>query len=382
MLPLVGKPLLFRALTVTLTLAFVFGVAEAFLRLTGTRIFEEEAGTLDPSGEPLGPLRYSTPRGLRLRPNARILVENQPTSGRDILIETNSLGFRDRELPASKTPDELRILAIGDSITFGGHLQAEEVYVEQVEQLLSLAAPQLRIEVINAGIGDTGLAEAVDILAGPGIETRPDAVTIGFYLNDSRPPWGFPGELGAPGWLRRHSVLADWLYRRLRLRAWLRETGEGRFRWARAAKTLDWRRDRDAFRELASLAQYDWGAAWEESSWEIVEHELRRVARLSEEHGFEVLVIIFPVAYQVYASFLEDAPQQRVAEIAEGLGFHSLDLLPMVRLLRGARPFYDQCHATPAVNREIAKVVARALREEVLPSRFSDRPVSRARADE
>ncbi len=98
--------------------------------------------------------------------------------------------------------------------------------------------------------------------------------------------------------------------------------------------------------------------------------------------NFEVLVIIFPVAYQVYASFLEDAPQQRVAEIAEGLGFHSLDLLPMVRLLRGERPFYDQCHATPAVNREIAKVVARALREEVLASRFSDRPVSRPRADE
>ena len=41
--------------------------------------------------------------------------------------------------------------------------------------------------------------------------SRPDLVVVAFYLNDSRPPWGFTfsDEVGHPGWLRRHSVAAD-----------------------------------------------------------------------------------------------------------------------------------------------------------------------------
>jgi len=352
----------FRIAAVTIALAIVLALAEVTLRSTQARV-TADGGATPAEGEAMSPLRYRSANGMRLRPNARVLVEKQPTSGQDVLVETNSLGFRDRELAAVKAENERRVLAIGDSITFGGHLAARDVYVEQVERLLQIAEPELRIEVINAGIGDTGLAEAVDVLAGPGLASLPDVVMVGFYLNDSRPPWGFPGELGAPGWLRRHSVLADTLYRRLKLRAWVRKTGENRFDWVEGLEALAWQSDRDAFRELASLARYDWGAAWEEDSWIVVERELRQIADLSKEHGFPVLLVVFPVAYQVYADFVDDGPQLRVAELANALGFELVDLLPMLRNLEAPKLFYDQCHATAGVNRAMARPIARALRE-------------------
>ena len=362
MTPRDSRRLGFRLASILLSLLLVLGGAEAVLRLTQSRVLVEFESEL-PDGEAIGPLRYRSKDGLRLRPNARVLVKNQPTSGLDVLIETNSLGFRDAELSASKSANERRILAIGDSITFGGHLAAHDVYVEQVEELLQIAEPELQIEVINAGIGDIGLAEAVDLLEGPGLAAQPDALLVGFYLNDSRPPWGFPGELGSPGWLRRHSVLVDSVVRRLALRAWIERTGESRFAWVDALDRLDWRHDREAFHELAALAKYDWGAAWEDDSWTVIARQLDRIAAVASRHSLPVLIVAFPVAYQVYADFVDDGPQLRMAELARERDFAFLDLLPMLRSLSTRKPFYDQCHATPAANRAMARPIARALRE-------------------
>src|SRR4029450_996319 len=172
----------------------------------------------------------------------------------------------------------------GDSITWGDYVRDEETYVRQAARSLE-AALGYRVEAINAGVGDTGSQEQIDILEESGLRVKPDIVVLGFYLNDSRPPWGFPAELEGRNWVRRHSLFVDKVYEKLTLRRWLRQQGADRFAWVDAQYRLDWKHDRAAFLELAHLAQYDWGAACVEDSWTAIDRELTRLEEPRAETG-------------------------------------------------------------------------------------------------
>jgi len=318
---------------------------------------------------------HQSPSGKRLIPNSHVIIRNQLGTHRKIELEINALGFRDDPLPIPKPKGEFRILALGDSITFAAHLPADQSYVERLQHHLNRGSRDVNYEVINAGIGDIGITTEVNILERPGLSTEPDVVLVGFYLNDSRPPWGFPNELVNPGWLRRHSVLADTIYRRLKLNRWIERQGESRFAWVEAVPQLAWREDRDAFLSLARLAKYDWGAAWQEESWKIVDRAFARIEKMSEENGFRVLLVPFPVSYQLHASFLEDTPQQILRQKAAELDWDFYDLLPRFRELEtelirtGAnrRVLIDSCHPTAETFDEVGRLLATHLRERLLP---------------
>ena len=119
---------LFSAVVLILLLAF-----ELYLRFSETHIVKQESAFAESDAELL--VVY-TSKGRRLVPNARLLIKNHRISGRDIVMETNSLGFRNEKVPEVKPADELRILVLGDSITWGSYLQAEETYVERTENYL------------------------------------------------------------------------------------------------------------------------------------------------------------------------------------------------------------------------------------------------------
>jgi hypothetical protein len=129
---------------------------------------------------------------------------------------------------------------------------------------------------------------------------------------------------------------------------------------------LPWRTDRHAFLELAGVAEYDWGAAWKDESWAVIEEQLERLKAHRDTYGFEVVIVVFPVSYQVYADFVEATPQIRMKQEAEAFGFRYLDLLPVLRPYSDTDLFYDQCHPRPAANDIIGKAIAGFLREEVL----------------
>ena len=352
--------LIWFGVIVILLLLILLGM-EVYLRLTETHIVKIEESEGLPSVELDAEFLVEyTSRGRRLMPNSRVLIKNHRISHRDIFMEINSLGFRDDELSPEKGSDELRILLLGDSITWASYLPAEETFVERAEEYLRQSLPDRLVEVINAGVGDIGLKEEIAILEERGLAARPDLVVISFYLNDSRPPWGFPGELGSRGWLRRHSLLAETIYKNLKLRSFIKEEGEDRLAWTSAMNKLNWAGDRDTFLELAALARYDWGAAWEENSWEVIDRELDRLKELSIKHGFGVAIVAFPVAFQVYAEFTEDIPQQLIREKTRNRNFPFLDLLPYLRKYRREHKdiYLDWCHPAAKTNDYIGKIIA------------------------
>jgi hypothetical protein len=66
-------------------------------------------------------------------------------------VKINSHGFRDREYAIEKAPGTTRIVALGDSITFGNYLPLETVWTERLEALYAKRGRP--VEVLNLGVG-------------------------------------------------------------------------------------------------------------------------------------------------------------------------------------------------------------------------------------
>lgn len=325
--------------------------------LSGSHVFLETDPEL---------LVLNTARGRRLVPNADVVINNHYMSGYDIRVKTNSLGFRDSELKVPKPANETRLMFLGDSVTLNDYLPAEQSYTELIETVLSDSLPGKNIEVINASVGNIGIEEELEILGESAASVAPDSVIISFYLNDSRPPWGFSGEIGNRGWLRRHSLIAESIYRKLREKTWEDDKKALRFGWIEAKDKLSWATDKRALLELAQMAQYDWGAAWQEPSWQLVQQELEKFKKASAEFKFSPGLVIFPVSFQVLSNYMEDTPQQKLKNIAKALDIPILDLLPTLREHAREDLYYDHCHLTAYGNRVAAKALAPFVLEQLL----------------
>lgn len=131
-------------------------------------------------------------------------------------ITRNSLGFREREIEATKAPGTTRIAVIGDSFTIGQGLGREERFTEILEKALNGTAPVgRRYQVLNFGRGGAETVDHLEILEEFVLDLDPDFVLLQWYENDPegrdkslrpRPIRLVPSDY-LTGFLRRHSVL-------------------------------------------------------------------------------------------------------------------------------------------------------------------------------
>lgn len=112
------------------------------------------------------------------------LEPNQQAYTHDKLVRTNSAGIRDAEFGATSSPDIYRILAIGDSQTFGNGLVLADTWPKQLEAISNQAAMAKGIEVINAGLPGSDTWQHEIILGRMLTAYQPDAVVLALYVND------------------------------------------------------------------------------------------------------------------------------------------------------------------------------------------------------
>lgn len=232
-----------------------------------------------------------------------------------------------------------------------------------------------------------GLVEEERTLRENGLAIRPDLVVLAWYLNDARPPVGFPDEVvfrnpvirwfNRQAWLRK-SHLAGFFYesmRRTLVRRQLRrmEARDLRFEWTSDYMAGRWAEDPGAFAALVRKARYDWGDAWDEKSLAWMADRIIGLRDLAARRGARFAVVMLPVHAQVYAGFqspLVDQPQKLLGKRLRQAGIPHLDLLARLRSRARKHPdenvFYDQCHYTPDGNGVVADAVLRFLRKERL----------------
>lgn len=281
----------------------------------------------------------------------------------------NSFGFRGPEIPAQKPAGTIRIFFLGDSITLGGRLPEDATFASQVGKALG-AVHSTRYEIINAGVGDVGLYEEEDTLKTQGIKVQPDVVVLCWYLNDARPPVGFPEEVVYNNWLIRwfnnhpifeKSYLAGFVYDTVRKSLVAKHLYQNhRFEWTQAYMANKWVTDPNEFANVVHLARYDWGDAWNEKSMKWMEEKIRSLKEFSEGKGIRFVVVAMPEHAQVYAQFkspIIDQPQNDLVAFAEKNGIKVLNLLSLLRQNAQQQLFYDNCHYTPHGNEVVAKLV-------------------------
>jgi lysophospholipase L1-like esterase len=159
-------------------------------------------------------VRQTPPHGMMLA-NLKLRLGYAPKPRWDyfdengcVAVDTNSLGLRDLEFEVKKRPGELRILALGDSLTYGQGVRLDLTWPQVLEARLR-REHQGPVEVINAGFAAGPGVNSPDgcdrWVAEHGVLFEPDVVVVGICLNDVGPI----GMLTYPA-VKAEPVLGGW----------------------------------------------------------------------------------------------------------------------------------------------------------------------------
>ncbi len=250
----------------------------------------------------------------------------------------NSAGFRDREFPAEKPSGVFRIVALGDSVTFGQPREPEQSYPKHLERLLNACAQDLCFEVLNLGVTGYNALQVAERLRVLGLRYHPDLVLYGYVLND-------PQELSierealldlrAAEEQRFHESLRRGLLRRLsssrlfllaRWTAWNEESADPlrpRFR-----HRVD--PGYEALQAGDSRGQYFRELHEDPEGRARLRQGLDRLAEAARAAGVPVLVALFPLFLETSPYPLADV-HELVGGEARARGFDVLDLAPVFR---------------------------------------------------
>jgi GDSL-like Lipase/Acylhydrolase family len=217
-----------------------------------------------------------------------------------IAIRTNRLGFRDEEFDLLPAEDELRVLAIGDSFTFGSGVQLEDTWPQQLELMLEHGrlGP---VQVVNAGFA-AGHAPSTyaSWVAGDGLALQPRLVIVGFCLNDMGgriPMLAYPMLAQGPP-LLGVSKLGEFLLRRSRQQA------------LNARASGDYEVVLEAFPE----------------PWEATQRGLVVIQQACEQRGVPLLVAVFPMLSMLGDRYPYRGLHRRMGEFLAARGIASVDL--------------------------------------------------------
>lgn len=132
------------------------------------------------------PLRRLRQRALELQNPASLFVYDAdlgwaPRAGarsRDDLVSIDASGARTTGRTAT-AEDPLRVVALGDSFTFGDEVGDEETWPAHLERILAAENPKRPVDVVNLGVNGYGLDQAVLRFERDGASLSPDVVVLG-----------------------------------------------------------------------------------------------------------------------------------------------------------------------------------------------------------
>ena len=126
-------------------------------------------------------------------PDPTLVYKHRPglrRSYQGVEVSINELGLRDRVL-TEKRKDELRLLMLGDSITFGWGVPVEQTFSRRLEEILSRKLGR-DVRTVNAGVGSYNTVQEYAFLKEYADTIEPDFVSLLFNSNDihpNRPPF-------------------------------------------------------------------------------------------------------------------------------------------------------------------------------------------------
>lgn len=285
-----------------------------------------------------------------------------------IRVETNSLGYRGKEVTREKPQETFRILGLGDSVMWGVGVQDEVTYLRLMERKLNESAAEnagFRFEIVNTAVVGYSTHQELRILQHDGIALCPALVLVGFEPNDTYPtedPFYNVNEFHQPP------------KRDVQRREYLPKGQPGSYFYSFLRSRVRFLRELwEAKRAGPEPERWNWPAgSFEAAHWPEVQEHLRAMNRLSKEQGFGLLVLVFPTRFQAdYPSGLHPVERQ----VAEFLKAENIGYIVFHDVLRGRAQelFFDQMHLKPEGHQVVADTILRYLKDHrVLPEESSN----------
>lgn len=334
--PASRRRLLFRLMALLASVLVALVAGELLVRLTGVtaearRHFRPGIYAADPT---LGWTLLPDYRGAHMEHDATI-----PTT-------TNGQGFRGPAWDAARAGAKLRVLALGDSCTFGRGVTDEQTWPAQLER--RLRARGLDVAVWNAGVPGYDTVQEAALLERLWETVRPQVVLVMWLPNDvlERSVDQIPRTQVMDG------QLVEDVQKYLEWRGRIDHTGLHRSALYRFVNTR---------LKLLGSRRSDWKV---ELTPESLEYSLAPLARIMDRcraQGARAGLITLPRQEEVEDPATSIAHHALVAERARALGFEVLDLAAAWRAggkLDGRYLADDTVHLTGAGYGEVAEAVA------------------------
>jgi hypothetical protein len=131
----------------------------------------------------------------------------------------NSVGFRGGNF-SKKDSGVFRIIALGDSLTFGQGVAETDTYPMVLQKMLR---EKYRVEVLNFGVCGNQISDIQKLFERFGRELKPDLVIYGFCLNDFLPSgvgqyqadqWSIPLPEGLKSWFINRISMCNYFARK------------------------------------------------------------------------------------------------------------------------------------------------------------------------
>ncbi len=265
-------------------------------------------------------------------PGSRVVA-----NGVEVVI--NSLGFRDREYAPDKPEGVFRIVALGDSITFGQGVPLESTYPAQIEALLNEKASNPdKFQVFNAGVqGYNTLQEAV-VLRQKILPLRPDLIVLGFMETndpeiDSIEAYSMKKAMGKASALLRIPLIA-YLAERIERKA----TAEDHSNFTHEIYRPD-------------------GAPWQACM-----AALQEIRDLCAENDIGLIVVLFPCLYH---EDIFQAEREQLKSALASLGIPYLETFPHILDIPASDLHVSETdhHPSAVVHRRFAELIAGRIQE-------------------
>ena len=295
------KEFFFGALIITAVLVFTAVFFEVGLRLLGYGGAPESLITnTQVVDDPILDWRY--------KPNT------QSQWGK-VAYEYNNMGFRGENHVIEKSAGVVRIVVIGDSVTEGYGVEWRNVFASNVQANLGAG-----YDVVSLGMGGLNTPQEVHIFEEVGVRYAPDYVVVNFVLNDC--DFFSSAKAGAKHAEDNQSKIAllgirinPSVKRALKSSAFLYLLNE---------------RVVDLWGRLKGEERHDYyGELWRnEANRAKVTTAFEKLRLLSRDHGFKVIVLVWPLVID-YSDYKFRAIHQWIVEQAAANQFVGIDLLPV-----------------------------------------------------
>lgn len=308
------------------------------------------------------PLRQNTifqphkARGWTNIPNGRAMMEVE------IMLDKNGLRIDESSPESYRSDGRIRIMFLGDSITFGFYQHARDTYGARTAAILNEHDPKLDVVALNAGTTGYDTWQEWHYFENKAVLLKPDALVLQFCLNDAAAM--YDPHIGPD--MRRHPQASQiarpmhWsgLYRAIIALAARSKFGENVQEGAQALEHF----------QMEELLQPELNPQ-ALRAMELVESHMARIAACCRRNQIPFIIVCFPMRSQLSSGSLVPQPQRMLREFCEQKEIAYLDLLPA--FVAGAANaedgidglFIDHTHPTRAGHALAAEALATFLKQ-------------------